>query len=157
MKPNEEWTVLPHGELTKLAPNLYTVVGKLRMPLGETPRRMTVVKLSGGGLVIYSAIALNEVEMRKLEALGAPAYLVVPSAIHRLDARAWKTRYPAIKVVAPEGAHAKVSDVVPVDANGVDFGDERVRLTTVPGTAAREFAMVAVSYTHLTLPTILRV
>jgi hypothetical protein len=141
-KLNEDWTVLPHGELTELAPNLFTVVGKLHMPLGDTPRRMTVVKLSGGGLVVYSAISLDEKEMKKLEALGTPAYLVVPGAIHRLDAKAWKKRYPSILVVAPEGAHAKISEAVAVNANGVDFGDERVRLMPIPGTASREFAMV---------------
>ena len=43
---------------------------KLKMPLLELPRRMTVVRLNTGGLVIFSAIALEESNMAGLEALG---------------------------------------------------------------------------------------
>lgn len=141
-KPNEHWNVLPHGSLTKLAENLYTVTGQLRMPLGETTRRMTVVVLSGGRLAIYSAIALSDQEMRKLEALGKPSYLIVPSAIHRLDVAAWRERYPELIVLAPKGSRGKVSEVVPVDASTGDLDDPRVRLVPVPGTEDAEFAML---------------
>jgi hypothetical protein len=58
-KPNDHWKILPHGALTQVTENLYTVTGQLRMPLGETTRRMTVVRLSGGRLAIFSAIALH--------------------------------------------------------------------------------------------------
>jgi hypothetical protein len=34
------------------------------MPVGNITRRMTVVRLRDGKLVIFSAIALDEVEMR---------------------------------------------------------------------------------------------
>lgn len=44
---------------------------------------MTIVKLKGGRLAIYSAIALAEQAMRQIEALGTPTLLIVPSAIHR--------------------------------------------------------------------------
>ena len=46
-KPFKEWTVLPHGKLTRLDDNLLTVTGLLRMPpMGDVERRMTVVRLS---------------------------------------------------------------------------------------------------------------
>lgn len=142
MKPNEHWNVLPHGSLTKLAENLYTVTGRLRMPLGETTRRMTVVVLSGGRLAIYSAIALSEPEMQKLEALGKPSYLIVPSAIHRLDVAAWRERYPEAVVLAPKGSRGKVGEVVSVDASSGDLDDPCARLLPVPGTDEAEFAML---------------
>jgi hypothetical protein len=142
-KAFSEWTVLPHGELTYLDDNLLSVTGTLRMPpMGDVERRMTVVRLSNGRLVIYSAIALDEPSMRQLEAFGTPAYLIVPSDIHRVDARAWKNRYPLMTVVAPAGARAKVEDVVPVDVSKVDFGDPTVRFITVPGTGQREGALM---------------
>jgi hypothetical protein len=142
VKPNDEWKVLPHGQLTHVAENLFTVVGKLAMPLGETTRRMTVAKLAGGRLAIYSAIALVEAEMHRLEALGTPAVLIVPSAIHRIDAKAWKQRYPALVVVAPPGARDKVAEVVPVDATEIDLGDPHVTVDVVPGTDGGELAML---------------
>jgi hypothetical protein len=142
VKPNTSWKVAQHGPLEQLGENLWSVTAKLKMPLGETTRHMTVAKLKNGGLVIYSAIALAEPEMAKLEALGRPKYLVVPSGIHRMDARPWKERYPDLVVIAPAGARDKVGEVVGVDCTLVNFGDPAVRLFAVPGTANRELAMV---------------
>src|SRR5690349_15934209 len=112
----EKWTVLPHGKLTALDENLLTVVGELKMPVGEFPRRMTVARLRDGRLVVYSAIALDEPEMQALERFGIPTFLVVPSDRHRMDAKIWKERYPKMVVLTPDGARDKVSEVVPVDA-----------------------------------------
>jgi hypothetical protein len=141
-KPFKEWTVLPHGKLMKLEDDLLSVVGKLEMPLGDYPRRMTVVRLQDGRLVIYSAIALDEPEMEALEEYGTPAFLIVPGDIHRLDARIWKDRYPGLMVIAPAGARERVEQVVPVDATEVDFGDPRVRFVAVPGTEGHEAALL---------------
>jgi hypothetical protein len=151
MKPNETWTVQPHGPLTRIAQDLFTVVGKLHMPLAESTRRMSVVRLSDRRLVIYSAIALDDSEMAKLELLGTPSYLIVPSDIHRLDAKAWKARYPQLKVIAPLGSIARVKEIVPVDASDVDFGDARVTLNVVPGTDEQEFSMMVKTETGTTL------
>ena len=150
-KPNDHWKILPHGSLTQLAGNLYTVTGQLHMPLGETTRRMTVIRLRGDRLAIYSAIALADAEMAKLEALGKPTYLIVPSDIHRLDVKAWKERYPQLIVLAPNGARNKVNDVVHVDATEVDFDDPHVSLVVVPGTGGKEFAMIVETETGKTL------
>jgi hypothetical protein len=140
-KPFETWTVLPHGKLTQVDRDILTVVGDMHMPLGDIPRRMTIVRLKDRGLVIYSAIALEEDEMKLLEGFGRPQYLIVPSDIHRTDAKIWKDRYPALHVVAPAGSRAKVEEVVPVDATGVDFADRRVELITVEGTDGKELAL----------------
>jgi hypothetical protein len=112
------------------------------MPLTDLPRRMTVVRLADSRLVVWSAIALDEDEMAALEAYGRPAYLIVPSDKHRLDARIWKDRYPALRVVAPEGARAKVEEIVPVDTAAPNFDDPQVQFVTVPGTRGREAALV---------------
>jgi hypothetical protein len=150
-KPNDHWKVLPHSPLTQLAENLFTATGQLRMPLGETTRRMTVVRLSGNRLAIYSAIALNETEMVKLEALGKPTYLIVPSDIHRLDAKPWCERYPDLVVLALPGSRDKVSKVVTVSATEANLGDPRVQLLVVPDTRAQEFAIVVETDTGKTL------
>src|SRR5690242_11740612 len=95
----ERWKVLPHGPLEEIDEGILTVAGEIKMPLGNFPRRMTVVGLSGNRTAIFSAIALNSAEMRKIEQLGTPSFLIVPSDMHRLDARIWKECYPAIRVV----------------------------------------------------------
>jgi hypothetical protein len=150
-KPFCEWTVLPHDRLTHLDDNMLSVTGKLHMPLGEVPRRMTVVRLSDGRLVIYSAIALDESEMTELEQFGTPTYLIVPNDLHRMDARVWKDRYPHIIVIAPAAARGKVERVVSVQATEVDFGDPLVRMIAVPGTGQREAALVVDSASGTTL------
>jgi hypothetical protein len=138
----KEWTVLPHGKLTKMDDDLLTVVGDLPMPMGEFPRRMTVVRLRDGRLVVFSAIALDEPEMRVIEDWGRLSFMIVPNERHRKDARIWKDRYPDLRVIAPEGARAEVAEVVSVDATSGDFGDPDVEFVTVPGTDRGEAALV---------------
>jgi hypothetical protein len=150
-KPFTEWTVLPHGKVSRLDDRLLTVVGDLHMPFGDFPRRMTVVRLRDSRLVIFSAIALDEYEMKTLEAFGKPAYLVVPNDIHRMDAKVWKDRYPTMLVVAPSGVREKVERVVHVDQTSANFGDPSVQLMTVPGTRAGEAALVVETKSGRTL------
>ena len=141
-QPFQQWTVLPHGKLVQVDEGILTVVGEIHMPLMDLPRRMTVVRLVDASLVVFSAIALDPDEMSALEAYGRPAVLIVPSDKHRLDAKTWKDRYPEIEVVAPEGARAKVEEVVPVDTAAPRFDDPNVQFVTVPGTRGREAALV---------------
>ena len=147
----EEWKVRPHGALTPLEENIQTVEGEIAMPVGNMHRRMTLVRLRDRRLVIFSAISLDEHRMRSVEAFGVPAYLIVPNAHHRLDAKAWKERYPALRVIAPEGARDKVGEVVAVDATSVDFGDRDVVLLTVPGTKLQELALEIAGPSGITL------
>lgn len=150
-RPFKKWTVLPHGKVSKLDDKLLTVVGDLPMPFGAFPRRMTVIRLKDARLVIFSAIALDEPEMRALEAFGKPGFLIVPSDIHRMDAKIWKERYPALRVIAPEGARAKAQKVVQVDAAHADFHDPGVSYVTVPGTEGHEAALVVETSSGTTL------
>jgi hypothetical protein len=138
--------------LTKIDENILTVSGLLKMPpMGDVERRMTAVRLRDGGLVVYSAIALSEAEMSALEAFGTPSYLIVPNDIHRMDAKVWKDRYPAMQVITPVGARERVQEVVPVDATDVSFGDPNVQYVTVPGTGDREAALVIQTESGTTL------
>jgi hypothetical protein len=141
-RPLQQWKVLPHGKLSEIDVGILTVTGDIRMPMMSLPRRMTVVRLNGSRLIVFSAIALNEDEMTRLEAYGRPAFLIVPSDKHRLDAKPWKNRYPAMQVIAPEGARAKVEDVVPVDTVAPQFDDPNVQFVAVPGTRGHEAALV---------------
>jgi hypothetical protein len=150
-RPFTRWKVLPHGKLTKIEENVLTVTGTIPMPVGNMTRRMTAVRLRDGKLVIFSAIALDENEMRVLEDFGTPAFLIVPNDHHRLDAKPWKNRYPSAQVIASQGARKKIEEAVAVDATYADFNDSTVTLITVPGTGEREFALEVNKPTGTTL------
>jgi hypothetical protein len=150
-KAYEHWTVLPHRPLERLSPSLLTVTGDLQMPLTSLERRMTLVRLRDGRLVIYSAIALDEPGMHTLEQFGSPAFLIVPNHLHRSDALIWKRRYPKLTVVAPTGARARVEEVVSVDTCAPDFQDPAVRFVEVAGTGGRESALEVREGEHVTL------
>jgi len=135
------WRVLEHGPLERLEDNLWRVEGAL--PNMALRRVMTVVRMADGRLVIHSAIALPDELMAQIEAWGRPSYLLVPNAYHRLDAPAYKARYPEIVVVCPRTARKAVEKVVPVDMTYEQFvGDDTVTLSTFAGTGGREGALV---------------
>lgn len=144
MADNRAWTVLPHGELEALEPNLWRVEGRLaRAPM---KRVMTVARLASGALVVYSPIALGEPAMAQLDALGDVAFIVTPNGWHRIDTPAYAKRYPRARVLAPAGARKRVCEVATV-AGGLDAlpADPSVRLVPVAGTREAEAMLIATS------------
>lgn len=140
---SDAWNVLPHGPLESLSENLWRVWGSLR---GMSLKRNMIVAKRSDGLVIHSAIAMKEEEQQKLEALGEPAYLIVPNRGHRLDAPAYKKRYPKLRVFAPRGGRDAIAEVVNVDGTYEDFPhDETVRLEMLHGVDDQEGVMLVKS------------
>jgi hypothetical protein len=140
-KVDGAWNVLAHGEIERLTERLWRVEGAI--PGMTLKRVMTVAKRESGGLVIHSAIALGEREMAEIEAWGPPELLLIPGGFHRMDAPAYKRRYPKLAIYAPSGSRRKVEEVIRVDGTYEDFpGDAVVQVHTVPGTAGREGAML---------------
>jgi hypothetical protein len=129
---DDDWPVLPHGPLERVADNLWRVEGSLgAMPL---QRVMVVARLRDGRLVVHGAMAMQEPAMKELEALGEPAVMLVPSRYHRMDAPRYARRYPAMLVYCPRGSREQVAAVVRVDGTFEDFaGDASVRLDHVDG------------------------
>jgi len=130
------WTVLPHEPLEKHAENLWSASGK--MP-GGNQRRMTVARRTDGDLVIHNPIALDEAEMKELEAFGKPAFLIVPNGFHRQDSIIYKQRYPQASVLCPESARKKVSQLVDVAGTLDELPkDANVELSHLRGMKKRE-------------------
>ena len=105
--------LMAHGDLEELIPGVWMVTGSLPFPLR---RNMTVVKLRDGTLLLHSVVAMNDAGMAKLDALGKPSVMIVPSTGHRLDAGFYKARYPDVRVLCPAGARAAVEKVIKADA-----------------------------------------
>lgn len=140
-KFNEQWTVAPHETLQEVDSGLLTVAGEITMPLGNFPRRMTVVAVPGSRTAIWSPIPLREPEMARIEDLGEPSFLIVPGIAHRLDLKPWKARYPQAKVVCAPGAMTAVEEVCPVDATENIFGDPSLAFDAVAGVEEKEAAL----------------
>lgn len=150
MAPDDAWTVRDHGPLEQLAENLWRVEGAV--PKMSLRRNMVVARREDGALVIHNAIALRDDVQHELEALGEPTYLIVPNGWHRLDAPAYKKRYPRLRVYAPTGGRAKVEDKLAVDGTYEDFPtDPAVRMHPLPGVKRAEGAMLVTSRDGLTV------
>ncbi len=129
---NTEWKVLDHGTLEQLTSNLYRVEGAL--PDMALPRHMIIVKLPGERLLIHNAIAVGDEVREQIEQLGDPTYLLVPNGWHRLDAPAYKQRYPELSVICPRGSRDKVEEAVAVDLTYDQFsGEDAVSLVHLDG------------------------
>ena len=145
-----EWTILPHGVIEKLEHNLWRIEGTLpRNP--PFKRVMTVARLADGRLVIHNAICLGDEERKQVEAFGTPAFLIVPGAKHRLDAAAFKARYPAVVVACPPGAKKSVEERLKVDTTEPDFGDDTVRWHALDGVGGGEGVLEVRSSGKVTL------
>ena len=139
-----DWRVLAHGPIEELAPNLWRVSGSL--PMMSLRRTMVVARLDDGRLVVHNGIALDEPAMQRIEQWGRPAFLIIPSGYHRLDAPAYKRRYPALTVLAPRGARAKIAPVLLVDGALEEFpAGGAVRFEPLQGIADREGVMLVES------------
>ncbi len=121
-------TIYPYSQPLEIRPNLYRIRGALAVPI---PRNMIVFRSDAGELVLYSAIAMHEDGMRALEALGKPTVLVIPHRRHQMDAPFYKARYPALRVLAGEGA--RVRDDVKVDGDVAELSRYGIESYVLPG------------------------
>lgn len=77
----------------------------------ETGSRMTVVKLSSGGLFVHSPVALDAQMRRDVDALGEVRAVVAPSLFHHLYVGAWMAAYPKAIFAACQGLDWKRPDL----------------------------------------------
>jgi len=81
--------------LLELDEDLWIVDGpRVRMLGIPFPTRMTIVRLSDGGLWLHSPVEANERLLVALEELGPVRHLVAPNKFHHLFIREWAERFP---------------------------------------------------------------
>src|SRR5688572_26304344 len=77
----------------------------------ECGTRMTVVRLSDGGLFVHCPVALDAALRRELDALGPVKVVVASSLFHHLYVMDFVRAYPDATVWACPGLHKKRPDV----------------------------------------------
>jgi hypothetical protein len=129
--------IYPYTVPEALAEGVWLIRGNLSYPLH---RNMVILRLATGELVLHSVVAMEESGLRALEALGTPAYAIVPSILHVMDAPFYKQRYPAMKQLAPSASMGEIGRTVALDGSVEDvLPSLGFRLHEVPGTKMVEF------------------
>lgn len=83
------------------------------------PTRMVIVRLTGGGLCVWSPVALSASLRAEVEALGEVRHLVAPNSMHHLFLDEWRRAYPRARLWAAPGLRERRGDL----AFDGDLGD----------------------------------
>jgi hypothetical protein len=92
----EDFTLRPFVE-----DKLWTAEMPFHPPGFDVGARMTVVRLSGGGLFVHSPIELKPELKRQIDGLGAVSHIVCPFRMHTAHLREFAEAYPGAKLYAP--------------------------------------------------------
>jgi hypothetical protein len=88
--------------LTRIGPDLWEHVSRVRVFGFVMPHRMTVMRERGGELVVHSPTYPHAELCAALEELGDVAAVVAPSRAHDLFLSEWLTRYPRALLYVPD-------------------------------------------------------
>lgn len=75
------------------------------------PTRMAIIRLSAGGLFVWSPTALSDGLRRAVDALGEVRYLIAPNSLHHVFIADWKRAYPRAALYAAPGLRGKRKDI----------------------------------------------
>lgn len=112
-----------HGKLEEVGPGLWTVSAPLKLMGAEFGTRMTVVRLTGGSLMLISPIPIDAALAEELETLGPVRVLVAPNAFHHFYFGDAALRYPEATRFGAAGTEKKLGALGP-SFNGVGDGGE---------------------------------
>ena len=147
-------TLYPHGPISFVDDGIFVVEGRWKRSAFE--RKMTVFRLASGDIAVHSAIAMDEAGMAALEAVGQPAWILVPNSLHCSDASWYGERYPSARVLVPAVKRTDLFEKVRrIDGTLDEDWPEELRdeLAVVPlhGTRIGEIAIVHVPSRTLVL------
>jgi hypothetical protein len=101
-------------DITKLlpnGPNLWTFNDPIRVAGLKIGHRMSVLRLSGGPLVVHSPVAWSQSLGGELAKLGPIQSVVAPSRMHDLYLRDWHQQYPNAGFYAAEGLAQELAEI----------------------------------------------
>ena len=130
-----------HRPLERIEENLHAVEGDVPGIPGFH-RRMTIARRSGGGLLFFNAVPIDDATLERIRGLGKPEILVVPHHLHSLDAHAFREKL-GLRVYAPALCRALVAERVPVDGTFEEMPqDPTLKVLTVAGFKTGEGLLV---------------
>jgi hypothetical protein len=94
--------------LEELAPGIWTVSAPLRLVGAEFGTRMTVVRVTGGGLVLLAPCPIDDALENELRAQGAVRALIAPNAFHHFYFLDAARRFPEAACFIAEGVESKL-------------------------------------------------
>jgi hypothetical protein len=97
--------------LTPFAEDVWVEARAVKFLGVETGTRMTVVRLSDGGLFVHSPVALDDATRRAVDALGEVRAVVAPSLFHHLSVGQWMAAWPGAAFAACPGLEWKRPDL----------------------------------------------
>ncbi len=97
--------------LTQFADHIWTEARRAKFWGLETGSRMTIVRLSSGGLFVHSPLALTESTRKEVDGLGPVVAVVAPSLFHHLHVGDWMKAYPEALFAAVPGLEWKRPDL----------------------------------------------
>jgi hypothetical protein len=135
----------PHGPLAFIDDGLFILEGRWKRSAFE--RKMVAFLLTSGELAVHSPIAMEDAGMAALEAVGRPAWILVPNRFHASEAGWYADRYPSARVLVPAEIREKLFEKVPrIDGSLDDDWPESLQgeVSVVPlrGTRIGEVAFV---------------
>lgn len=98
--------------LEEFGPSIYVADGPIVSFYGfPYPTRMAVVRLSGGGVWVWSPVALTDELVDSVNTVGPVQHIVSPNKIHHLFLAEWADRWPEARVYAPPGLQKRRPDL----------------------------------------------
>ncbi|GLS42655.1 DUF4336 domain-containing protein [Methylobacterium brachythecii] len=99
--------------LQEFGPGLWLVDGPIvTAAIGfHYPTRMAVIRLSDGGLLVWSPIALSAEIRSAVNGLSEVRHLVAPNSLHHVFLSEWRLAYPSARLHAPFGLAEKRRDL----------------------------------------------
>ncbi len=96
----------------EFGPSLYLADGPTVPFLGfPYPTRMALVRLSDGGVWVWSPIALTPELESAVDSIGPLRHIVSPNKIHHLFLKEWVERWPEARLHAPPGLARRRPDL----------------------------------------------
>lgn len=94
--------------LAKITDGIWGYEQELKLPLGmRLPSRTTIIRRSGGGLVVHSPLGFDDETAKAIDDLGEVKAIVAPSCIHYLFLEAATKRWPNARVLGAPGLEKK--------------------------------------------------
>src|SRR4051812_25680633 len=100
--------ILPYKPIQEVATDLYCMDGDW----STFKRRMTLMRLKAGDLLVHSAIRLKEEDYSWIDRLGEVKYVIVPNRFHCSEAHHYLKKYPGAKLLVSKQAIQQVSPLV---------------------------------------------